>query len=322
MSYTHLTTEERACIALYYKNGLKISEMASLLGRSKSTISRELKRNPSKEHGYNAIGAQRKYNKRRKLCVRPKLLQDSKLFEIVENGLNKYHSPDQIVNSLPEGYHISISTIYRAIDKKMFSLEARSKLRRYGKNLKHNKSKNKGIGYDFSGVRTIDQRPEAVEAREEFGHWELDTIVLRKECNCHFATFVERKTRMLIAVKIPDKKAVTMSNAIIKALGKFPNDAVKTLTVDRGLEFTDWERVEKELNTKVYFCDPYSPWQKGTNENTNGLLRQFFPRRKILPNITSKYLAFVLNTINNRPRKVIGYASPASLFYSEISRCT
>ena len=276
MSYHHLTIEERACIAQYYKNGLKISEIAKLIKRNKSTISRELKRNPSKNEGYNAIGAQRKYNKRRKKCIRHKVLENQLLYEFVTFGLSQYWSPDQIVNKLPEPLSISISTIYRAIDNKMFDEVVASRLRRYGKNLKRQLHKTKNICYDFSSVRTLHERPKEVETRDEFGHWELDTVVLRKECGCHIATFVERKTRYAIFVKIKDRKAKTMADAIIEKLSVFPDYAVKTLTVDRGLEFTDWKRVEEKLHTKVYFCDSYSPWQRGTNENTNGLLRQFF----------------------------------------------
>jgi IS30 family transposase len=314
MSYHHLTIEERSCIALYYKQGLKISEIAELIGRNKSTISRELKRNPSRDYGYNAIGAQRKYNKRRKSCKRHKVLENQLIYKLVEFGLLQYWSPDEIVNKLPNELSIGVSTIYRAIDDKMFSIETTSKLRRYGKNLKRNSNKSKGVCYDFSNVKTIHERPKAVETREEFGHWELDTVVLRNECGCHIATFVERKTRYAIFVKIANRKAKTMSDAIIEAFKYLPDFAVKTLTVDRGLEFTDWERVEKALNTKVYFCDPYSPWQRGTNENTNGLLRQFFPRRKLLPPVTNKSILFAQNMINNRPRKVLNYSSPYQLF--------
>ena len=115
-------------------------------------------------------------------------------------------------------------------------------------------------------------------------------------------------------MKIKDRKAKTMADAIIEKLSVFPDYAVKTLTVDRGLEFTDWKRVEEKLHTKVYFCDSYSPWQRGTNENTNGLLRQFFPRRKLLPQINEESLVFAQNMINNRPRKVLHYSSPHQIF--------
>lgn len=314
MSYTHLTTEERALIALYLEKGEKLSSIAKLLGRNKATISREIKRNKNSQGKYYAIGAQRKYNKRRKSCVRHKVLENKELYEIIDEGFNKYWSPEQIINTLDSKHSISISTIYRAVDNKMFPESSRKKLRRYGKNLKRNKCKNKGVCYDFSKVRTIHDRPKEVENRREFGHWELDTIVLRQECGCHIATFVERKTRMLLCRRIENKTAKCMGDAIIETFSKLPPFAVKSLTVDRGLEFTDWIRVEKELKTKVYFCDPYSPQQRGSNENTNGLIRQFFPRRKLLPPVTDEVVHYVQDIINLRPRKVLNFDFPYQRF--------
>lgn len=313
MSYNHITIEERACIAQYYKNNIKISEIALLLGRNKSTISRELKRNYSREEGYNAIGAQRKYNKRRRNCVRKKILSNDAIYEKVKSCLDEYWSPEQISNTLPEGYRVSTSTIYRALNNNIFPLTVKKKQRRYGKYLKRNR-KAKGVAYDFSNVRTIDERPMSVMSRNEFGHWELDSIVLRPECGCHIASFVERKTRYLICCKLANKTAKCMTNAIIKELGELPLGSVKTLTVDRGLEFTGWKEVEDSLNVKVYFCDPYSPHQRGTNENTNGLIRQFYPRKKLLPPITEEGIKKVQRLINNRPRKILKYDTPYHRF--------
>lgn len=309
MSYQHLTIEERACIAFYYKENRSVTEIAKLLSRNKSTISRELCRNQSRDEGYNPIGAQRKYNSRRKKCVRKIILKTNKeLYEKVCEGLNNYWSPEQIINTLPKGMSLCFSTIYRAIRSKTIPKECCVKLRRYGKILRHRKSK--GEAFDFSNARTISQRPKTVYNRNRYGHWELDTIVLRPECKCHIATFVERKSRLLIMRKIPNKKAVTMGDAIIESLKSLPFKFRKTLTVDRGLEFTDWQRIEKELNVKVYFCDPYSPHQRGTNENTNGLIRQFFPRRTFLPAVTPEFVAHVQSLINNRPRKCLRWLSP------------
>jgi IS30 family transposase len=295
------------------KNKLKISEIAALMGRNKSTISRELKRNHSRDEGYNAIGAQRKYNKRRKNCTRKQLLSNKAIYELVKLGLEQYWSPDQVSNTLPSGYVVSTSTIYRALNKNMFSLSIKKKQRRYGKYLKRNR-KAKGFAYDFSEVRKIEERPNSVLNRNEFGHWELDSIVMRPECGCHIASFVERKTRYLICCKIENKTAQCMTHTIIRELGKLPKGSVKTLTVDRGLEFTGWKTVEKELDVKVYFCDPYSPHQRGTNENTNGLIRQFYPRRKLLPPVTEEGVKKVQQLINTRPRKILNYDTPYQRF--------
>ena len=306
MSYHHLTIEERACIGVYHKEKRSVTEIAEILRRNKATISRELRRNESRDEGYNAVGAQRKYNQRRRRCVRSlKLVEDTRLYELVREGLNRYWSPEQISHTLPRGFSVSYCTIYRAIDRRLLPKE---KLRRYGKQLKRKKAK--GICYDFSEVRTFDERPSAVDTRNRYGHWELDTIVLRPESKSHLATFVERKSRMLIMRKIPNKKAATMGDTIINTFRTIPAKYRKTFTVDRGLEFTDWKRIEKELNVKVYFCDPYSPQQRGTNENTNGLVRQFFPRRTILPEITDELVEQAQAFINNRPRKCLHWLSP------------
>jgi len=307
---THLTIEERACIALYRKQGKSQAEIARLLERSPSVISRELKRNSSYDGSYNAVGAQRKYKARRKGCAStPKLVADKDLLALVCKGLSRYWSPEQIAQTLPKGKRVCFNTIYRAISKGLIPKEFCIKLRRYGKRLKH-KGKKTGIAYDFSSVRPIAQRPLGVGSRNRYGHWELDTIVLRKESGCHIATFVERKSRLVLMRRIPNKKAVTMSDAIITAMSCIPPKLRKTFTVDRGLEFTDWQRLESELNVKVYFCDPYSPHQRGTNENTNGLIRQFFPRKTILPEITDEAISKVENLLNNRPRKCLGWNTP------------
>ena len=156
MSYHHLTIEERACIYRYFKDGIKPSTIATLLNRSKSCISRELSRNASRDEGYNPVGAQRKYNKRRKNCVRKRVLEaDEKLMEKVKAGLDRYWSPEQIVNTLPTGYHVGISTIYRAVKAKLIPVEYAVKLRRYRKPHAKKKPGNKGT---YGEVRTYTDR--------------------------------------------------------------------------------------------------------------------------------------------------------------------
>ena len=316
MSYYHLTTNDRKSIERFYQKGLSVTKIAQLIGVHKSTISRELRRNNSRDYGYNAIGAQRKADKRHKNCGRkPILPTDHKAYDFISKGLASYFSPEQIANSMPKRFRVCTSTIYRALKKKVFDAQLRKKLRRYGKVSK--KRRKKRGGYDFSGVRTIDERSLSVQKRNRFGHWEMDTVILAPENGYHLATFVERKSRYLIIRKIPDKKAVTMSAAIIEAFKGIPEKYRLSMAFDRGLEFTDWEKIEEELNTKVYFCDPYSPWQRGSNENTNGLIRQFFPRGKVLKEITDDDITRIQNLINSRPRKCLHWKSPKHLF-----RCT
>lgn len=314
MSYYHLTTENRKSIERYYQKGLSITKIAEMIGVHKSTISREFKRNPSRDYGYNAIGAQRKANKRRKNSInKPKLLLDSIAFNIVSERLNLYYSPEQISNTIPKKHYVCTTTIYRAIKNKLFKKETEEKMRRYYK-----KFKNKGaipINVGNSAIKNINTRPKSIENRNRIGHWELDTIVLRDECNCHLATFVERKSRYVIIKKISNKTSKTMSDVIIEAFKDMPLTQRRTLTVDNGMEFSDWRKIEEQLSgTKVYYCDPYSPWQRGSNENTNGLIRQFFPRKKILTYITDDFVKLVQDIINFRPRKCLNWKCPNNVF--------
>ena len=159
-------------------------------------------------------------------------------------------------------------------------------------------------------------------SRKEFGHWEADTVVSGqgKSKTC-FATLAERKTRYYIAVKIPDRKGETMAKAIISALSEFPKEAVKTITCDRGSEFACWRDIEKALNCNMYFADPYCAWQKGTNENLNGLLREFYPKGRNLSRVSPATLKKNLALINARPKKVLHYQKPIDLFQENLAKC-
>ena len=156
----------------------------------------------------------------------------------------------------------------------------------------------------------------------EFGHWEADTVVSgRGKSKVCFATLAERKTRYYIAIKMPNRTAETMAKAIIAALSEFPDGAVKSITCDRGTEFASWQTIEKELNCCVYFADPYCAWQKGTNENLNGLLREFYPKGRNLSRVSPATLKKNLALINARPKKVLGFQKPADLFELSLKNC-
>jgi len=165
------------------------------------------------------------------------------------------------------------------------------------------------------GGRSIKKRDKSVYKRTELGHWEGDTVESgrvdhkRKSSYC-FVTLAERKSRFYIAIKVKNRTAAVVTPAIIEALSGFPNELVKTITFDRGKEFSGYEQIEKELNCKTYFCDPYCAWQKGTNENTNGLLREFYPKGMDLSNVDEEELQYNIDLLNNRPRKCINYKTP------------
>lgn len=190
-------------------------------------------------------------------------------------------------------------------------------LRRKGKTRKR-----LGNGGRFTTGKSIRKRDKSVYSRKEFGHWEADTVVSGQgKTKACFATLAERKTRYYIAIKIPDRKGETLAKAVIAVLSKLPKGAVKTITCDRGSEFAGWRKIEEELHCDMYFADPYCAWQKGTNENLNGLLREFYPKGRNLSRVSEKTLKKNLALINARPKKVLGFKKPADLFEENLAIC-
>ncbi len=319
MNYTHLTIEERACLRKYYVEGKSYREIARLLGRSPSTISREIARNYTHRYAINTYyphTAQKKYLLRRSFCHRG-MFWNKEVINYINEKLQQTWSPEQIANAPCELKLPSFKTIYRWVYEKYLVRGNVKVLRRKGKTRKR-----MGTGGRFTTGKSIRKRDKSVYSRKEFGHWEADTVVSgRGKTKACFATLAERTTRYYIAVKIPDRTGESMAKAIIKALSVFPCDAVKTITCDRGSEFACWRKIEKELHCDVYFADPYCAWQKGTNENLNGLLREFYPKGRNLSRVSETTLKKNLALINARPKKVLGFNKPVDLFYSFISNC-
>jgi len=330
MNYTHLTIEERACIAKVKEMNMSLREMARILDRNVSTISRELKRNSYKtlvKHSvtrYSPTLAQKKYSKRRLNCHRP-TKTDQITIEYIRSKIYLHWSPDQIVNrkdKFKPANFPSISTIYRWIHLGYIPKTNIEHLRRKGKFKRPAETRGR-----FNIGNTIRKRPREVYKRSTFGHWEADTVVSGKINNytlkskyC-FVSLAERKTRLYLVKLIPNRKEETVTNAIIELLKDLPEGAVKTITCDRGKEFAGWKRIEEELNTKMYFTDPYCAWQKGTNENSNGLLREFYPKNMDLSKTNEKEVQDVLKLLNNRPRKCIDYKTPQELFNEYLYEC-
>jgi transposase, IS30 family len=312
MNYHHLTIQERACIFQFKQLGMKIREIARALNRTPSTISREFKRNGFKtQYKYHPTNAQKKYEQRRKKCHRPKqITQETKAY--IESKLNLRWSPEQIakrrtteIESCP-----SFSTIYRWIHEGLILKGDMTKLRRKGKFKRPQETRGR-----FNIGKTIKKRPKDVFKRKTIGHWEADTVESgrigsqRKSKYC-FVTLLERKSRIYIAKLLPDRTEINVTKAIIEVLSGFPNDQVKTITCDRGKEFAGYKEIEKKLNCDMYFADPYCAWQKGSNENTNGLLREFYPKGMDLSLTSSEDLNKVLSLMNNRPRKCLDFRTP------------
>lgn len=318
MNYHHLTIEERCCLREYYNKGYSYRKIAELLGRNVGTISREIRRNRSfmnVKPAYYPHTAQKKYLLRRHFCHRG-MFQDPEKLEYIKEKLLLTWSPEQISNTPCELDMPSVRTIYRWIYEKYIDVNLKV-LRRKGKS--HGKKETRG---KFNLGKTIRKRDKSVYKRREFGHWEADTVVSgRGKTKACFATLAERKTRYYIAIKIPNRQADTMANAIVAALSEFPDDAVKSITCDRGTEFANWQTIEEQLHCDVYFADPYCAWQKGTNENLNGLLREFYPKGRNLSRVSPATLKKNLALINARPKKVLGFQKPVDLFDLSLKKC-
>lgn len=319
MNYKHLTIEERCCIRKFYNEGKSYREIARLIERNVSTVSREILRNKSYMNckaAYYPFSAQRKYEYRRRFCHRG-MFGNEELIDYIESKLLLTWSPEQISNAACELKLPTFKTIYRWLYEGYLLKGNVKVLRKKGKTRKR-----LGNGGRFTTGKSIRKRDKSVYKRQEVGHWEADTVVsgLGKSKAC-FATLAERKTRYYVAIWMPDRKAATMEEAIVKALKELPSEMVKSITCDRGSEFGNWRNIEARLKCNVYFADPYCAWQKGTNENSNGLLREFYPKGRSLSHVGEKTLKKNLALINARPRKVLNYKSANDLFELELKKC-
>lgn len=301
--YTHFTLEERECLRIKLTEGKSMRQIGREMGRNVSSISRELARNKKKDGSYNAYWGWSQYRYRRKKCVRHRRLEkDTKLSAFVKQGLDKRWSPE-IIAARWTGKSFSASTIYRELKKKLIiGYSERTHLRRRGIR-KYCRGDNRTIRPEH----TIHERPECVNERMRIGDWEGDTVHGGKNRG-GLVSLVDRRSRYLKLVLIKNKESITVEKAVYEAFrGTMP---VRTITLDNGSEFAKFRNYEKTLKATVYFADPHSPWQRGSNENINGLIRMFFPKGCDFLNVTEEELSQVLELINNRPRKCLGWLSP------------
>ncbi len=316
-----LTISEREEISRGVVAGQSLRSIAASLDRAPSTVSRELRRNGGRRH-YRANKAdQSAWNRahRPKTC---KLAQNRALARIVASKLQLEWSPEQIAGWLKhtypddENYQVSHETVYRSL-----FIQARGALKkellqhlrktRAMRRSRHHTQKTADHGRITNTV-SIRERPASVEDRAVPGHWEGD--LLFGSHNSQIATLVERQTRYVMLVKVKSKDTETVINALIKHAHKLPRELYKSLTWDRGKEMADHKRFSLATDINVYFCDPQSPWQRGSNENTNGLLRQYFPKGMDISNIHQNRLNAVARRLNDRPRKTLQFYSPAEKF--------
>lgn len=328
--YKHLTLSEREKLLYFLAKGYSATKIAKELGRSKSTVSRELKRNSCKQ-GYLPVCAQTQYHKRRKKCRRKKLLEDAELYALVQDKfLNHHWSPEQISGRLQlekSAYRISYNTIYRAIYKGMFDTpeQRRSGGNRGAKRKLRHKGKPrhaKGYKENRGGLKiphSITERPEEANARTRLGDWEADTVMGKQGGAC-LVTLVDRKSRFLICRKLNKKSSTELAEVVTAALRTQP---VETITPDRGCEFLRHAKITEGLGgVQFYFALPSHPWQRGTNENTNGLLREYFPKSCDLTDVSPAMIQAVEDELNLRPRKILDFLSPAEVHSSSTLHLT
>lgn len=319
MSHKHFSIEERESILKYVSQGISMSQIARLLGRNKSSISRELKKYNSNGN-YSPFKAQATYKANKSRCGRRiKLLQDENLKHAVIEGLNKDWSPEQIEGrlKLENTFKISFKSIYRGIELGVLNVSKKVVLRRKGKSKKHGVTETRG---KIPDKKLIEQRPKQADDRSEIGHFESDTVIGAGKKGA-IATHVDRKSRYLFAAIMPDRKSETFTQNTVRLFENIPLEVIKTFTCDNGKEFAKFKEIESNLESSVYFAHPYHSWERGTNENTNGLLRQYFPKGYYFENITKEALNLAIDKINHRPRKVLGYRTAHEVFFSEINKC-
>jgi IS30 family transposase len=301
----HLTIEQRYSIELLKSKGFNQKEIAAHLAVSPSTISRELARNKDKLIGYQAAHANNlalQRHKRQPYKLTPEIMLS------IKEKLNEYLSPGQITGRfrLEHKPVVSYETIYKYVYSTSGTPENLTHLLRWNRPVRRKRSnKYKTRGQILNKI-SIDERPPIVNERNRLGDFEVD-LVIGKGHKLAIITAVDRTTRMLSAKLIPDKSADETTKGIIELLEKQP---VKTITSDNGKEFARHEEISKTLNANYYFAHPYSSWERGSNENMNGLLRQFIPKNRPFEDLTQEQLDTYVDLLNNRPRKTLNFITP------------
>ena len=311
MHYHQLTPEERYTLGLLRRQvpALSNAEIARIMGRHRSTIGREIARNSARYDGaYRPSIAQERTNGRRSRSRRNRRFKQSE-WRIVTRLLGEKLSPEQISGKLAIDGRLSISreSIYRYIRRDKGEGGQLFRLLRQSGNIRkrHKGAEKRGR---LTGKRHISERPASVESREEVGHWEMDTIVSAKDRHC-VVTLVERATGCVLLGKLRSRSAAETNARVIQLIRKHRH-LFKTITVDNGTEFHGYRDIERRTGTTFYFATPYHSWERGTNENTNGLIRQYIPKRASMKDVTQARCTAIAKKLNSRPRKRYGFLTP------------
>lgn len=323
--YKHLSQEEREIIANLLSEGSSLGDIAKAVGRNKGTISRELKRNcPPERRRYVPCRAHARACERKTNANTHERLKNALVRQYVKDGLAEGWSPEQISGRIQidhPGQFIHHEAIYQYVyhPQNPDRLEMIQLLRRA-----HRKRRNKSIGRKVRKTTIpnripIEDRPKSVESRRHAGHWEGNSLISRKS-KVALNTLVERKSRLVLITKLSRKSADETNRAVINRLKKLPARGRQTLTLDNGTENAKHEQLSAKLGIKCYFARPYASWERGSNENANGLIRWYLPKGTDFCRITPEQIARVEHLLNSRPRKCLGYKTPLEVAAS--SRCT
>ena len=315
-NYSQFTADERNQFYALRKAKISMTEIANQLGRSRSTLYNELNRNTG-QRGYRPKQAQEFVEQRRAEKIQP-LRMTPKVIAYIERQLQRQWSPEQIANVMkadPAGPDLVVSheTIYRYVwDEKRTGGTLYTQLR-HGQKKYRKRRGSKDLRGKIRNRVDINQRPKVVETRKRLGDWEAD-LVCGTGASGYLVTLVERSSRVVLIGYTKTKFADHVTAEILRLL---QNEIVETITFDNGKEFAGHEEIAAKLDCKCYFAKPYHSWERGANENTNGLIRQYFPKKMSFANITNDQIAFVQNRLNTRPRKCLGF-KPPNMVYSRL----
>lgn len=313
MSHKQIGSEDFSCISRMLRAGYSYSEIARTINKNVSSVSRHVRDNGGR-NGYDVKEVRRKKRQKRIMAMDCIRIVQGPLLRTITKFLKDHLSPEQISGLLKrKGTVVAPSTIYRYIKEraphlKMFLRSQKGTYRR------RRGTKQREIERERKKKKRIDERPGIVERRGRIGDFEGDTMQGRDK-RVRIVTYVDRRTGYLIAFLLPKMNAELLASLSVKALSRISRKKRRTITFDNGIEFSDWETIEKKTGMQVYFAYPYHSWERGTNENTNGLLRQYFPKGYDFNLITEEELNDVVKKLNTRPRKRLGFRSPKDVFW-------
>lgn len=319
MSHTHICPQDWSCIARMLRAGHSLSEIARTIGKTVGSVSRHIAEYGGKDE-YDAQEVRRRKRMKRIAAMENIRVVHGPLLRCIVKELKQHKSPEQIAGTLArKNKRIAASTIYRYIAERAPHLKMYLRSQK-GKYRRKRGTKIREKEREQRKKRRIDERPTIVDRRGRIGDFEGDTIMGRDK-RVRIVSFVDRRSGYVIAYLLPKMNAELLTTLAVKHCRRIPKKKRKTMTLDNGVEFSDWERLEEKSGMTVYFAYPYHAWERGTNENTNGLLRQYFPKSHDFNLITSTELTQVVRKLNNRERKRLGFVSPRRVFWKKRKVC-